>query len=490
MRHSSDLPELIFSMSPSEKRYFKRFASRHREGEKNQYVQLFDLISKQEPYSEEATRKWYFKDHPNGQFSVAKNDLYQLILRALRANHHGKSIELEIREYLDYIDLLMGRGLFEQAAKYCAKARTKAVKFETHFLLGDILQREMRLCKRKWGPEAQNELKGLQKDLKQVVGFIKNESKLRTLHDNVFPLVMSNLQSPNPAHQEEVAGILKEDVLSDEGQAHSWTAKLIFHYTHAFAARLLGNLEKVFRHYQRMVELWDATPHQVKSQPQRYLNTLMAYLDSALKIGETDEFSSLLKKINAVKSKRPDITASVFWISAHLKLRKHIDAGQHAVAKELLRETRQGLETHQKFIPEQVLILFQYHEMVLHLVSKDYRACLKVINQVLGTPNAKVREDIQAASRIFLVLVALEMPELDLLENYVRSSRRYFQNRDTMKDFEAMVLKYARELDRQPPGSFRKKLLYDFQADLSRLQKETNPHLGIEQVLVWIQQKV
>ena len=53
---SDELHKLIKSLTQSEKRFFKIYASRHIIGEQNNYVQLFDVIASQKKYNEEAIK--------------------------------------------------------------------------------------------------------------------------------------------------------------------------------------------------------------------------------------------------------------------------------------------------------------------------------------------------------------------------------------------------------------------------------------------------
>lgn len=49
---SLELHELIHSLKPSEKRYFKLEASKHNSDKKNKYLSLFEAVEKQKEYNE------------------------------------------------------------------------------------------------------------------------------------------------------------------------------------------------------------------------------------------------------------------------------------------------------------------------------------------------------------------------------------------------------------------------------------------------------
>lgn len=58
---SLKLFKLIKSMTPSEKRYFKLFASNHRPTDTNKYFQLFDAIDAQKEYNDEALKTFIYE---------------------------------------------------------------------------------------------------------------------------------------------------------------------------------------------------------------------------------------------------------------------------------------------------------------------------------------------------------------------------------------------------------------------------------------------
>ncbi|MBL0342180.1 MAG: hypothetical protein IPP71_15465 [Bacteroidetes bacterium] len=74
-KQSSDhLFRLIKSLTTAEKRYFKIFAARHTIGDKNEYVNVFDAIDKQENYNE-AKLLVTFKNSTFGHSpAIAKTD--------------------------------------------------------------------------------------------------------------------------------------------------------------------------------------------------------------------------------------------------------------------------------------------------------------------------------------------------------------------------------------------------------------------------------
>ena len=98
MKPSTELHDLIKSLSKSEKRYFKLISSLQ-SGDKN-YIRLFDYLEQQEVYDEEAVKKEFKKEIFIRHLPSEKNHLYSLILKSLRSFHADKSAASQLQEQL------------------------------------------------------------------------------------------------------------------------------------------------------------------------------------------------------------------------------------------------------------------------------------------------------------------------------------------------------------------------------------------------------
>src|SRR5688572_14543666 len=110
-RQSSDqLFRLIKSLTTAEKRYFKLFAGRHTIGEQNEYVTLFDAIDRQENYNEGKLLPLFRNSTFGTSPAIAKNRLYETILKSLHAYHAESSVEVELQRLLHYTEILFKKS--------------------------------------------------------------------------------------------------------------------------------------------------------------------------------------------------------------------------------------------------------------------------------------------------------------------------------------------------------------------------------------------
>ncbi len=122
MKVSDDLFQLIKSLDKNERRYFRLFASLQT-GSK-QYMKLFEAIDAQRSYSEEEIRQRFADEQFVRQLAVAKNYLYNLILKCLGLYHSGNGQALD--RMLQHADLLRRRALYRQALKIVTRGEQLA----------------------------------------------------------------------------------------------------------------------------------------------------------------------------------------------------------------------------------------------------------------------------------------------------------------------------------------------------------------------------
>ena len=98
----------------------------------NQYLKLFDAIDKQENYDEDDIKKKFAKEKFINQIHVAKNYLYNNILKSLRLYHSDRSKVNELMDILRDVQILYDKSLYKQCRKLLEKAKKLAYTYEKH----------------------------------------------------------------------------------------------------------------------------------------------------------------------------------------------------------------------------------------------------------------------------------------------------------------------------------------------------------------------
>ena len=138
---SDQLFNLVKSLTKAEKRNFTFYSTRIQDADSLKYIQLFDLLDKQKVLDENQILT-KLKDVDKTQYSNLKRHLYKQLMVSLRMIHIQKKTDIQVREYLDYVDILYGKGLYIQSLKILDKAKALAEKSNNDLLSLAILETE------------------------------------------------------------------------------------------------------------------------------------------------------------------------------------------------------------------------------------------------------------------------------------------------------------------------------------------------------------
>ncbi|MFM7726445.1 MAG: hypothetical protein ACKO7B_07070, partial [Flavobacteriales bacterium] len=137
MKPSSELFELIKTLTKSEKRFFK-LQSSLQSGDKN-YVRLFDVIDGMDAYDEDVVKKTFKGEKFINHLPSEKNHLYKLILKSLRGYYSETSVASGLKQDIKNIEILYNKGLFGECIKFIERAKKIATRYEKFYYLFELI---------------------------------------------------------------------------------------------------------------------------------------------------------------------------------------------------------------------------------------------------------------------------------------------------------------------------------------------------------------
>lgn len=130
---STELFDLIQSLTTNEKACFKRYARMHKSAD-NGYFKLFEVIAEQSKYCEEKVKEQLKNEKLVGYFSRAKKYLFDKILEGMRLYNADKNMEARLwRKYEDAY-FLYSRKQLKPAQRLVKKILKEAEEAECWLL--------------------------------------------------------------------------------------------------------------------------------------------------------------------------------------------------------------------------------------------------------------------------------------------------------------------------------------------------------------------
>lgn len=448
---SNALFKLIRKMTPSEKRYFKRFGLLQQKKDSNKYTLLFDAINEQTEYNEQALLKQFKGYDFINNFSEIKKYLFNQIQKALRNYHSQSSIDIILYNYLSDISVLYSKELYVECSRIIKKAKkiaTKHEKFSLLLLLNEWKRNVLRINHDVNSIQSYLD-EEIEKD-KKYIASAENES----LYFNKSLELSLQLRKKGPNQN-----ITSEMSFPEEGPQTFRAKRYLFWYQNTKGYLELDE-EKIFNASNADVQIFEENPHFIEALPKQYIISLTNLLEScANKIKYNDVFDTYMDKTIKVLdtySFDNEFTAKEKLLVYIIKCTVYGLRGNVENLKVVQQELKdQYALTNKKGYKTPDLDLYVHHELMRSsIITGDFSSALEAYNDILQL-NINYREDLQMETRLLGLIPHFELGNWLLLESMIRSALRLLQRKHSHFKLGKLFLEVIKKcvLIKQQPNS-------------------------------------
>jgi hypothetical protein len=424
--------DLIFSLTMSEKRFFKIFSQRHIIGDENDYSKLFDFIDKELNVDNSILIEQDFVKN----VSAEKNYLYRLILKSLNAFHSQNSDRRKIYDYLISIDILFQKGLYSQAVDLVLKARKLANKNELlrQELLLSELHEELLLKDQKYG-----DVVNLINEDKHLLDLVENLLSLKELttkgyHENLSKGVIRDEKDLEPFD-----ALIKNKLVKDEKNALTKRARL-----HQISVQLTynmvaGNNDMVLKYVQLIIAHYEANQHLINHTPIGYVscyfilgNAQLADKKHDLVFNTTKAYSEI-EQIDSVRKSQKALSSAFFYKNILLFQLGKVDD---------LELIESEIPKHIPFIGKAQLYDLYFQLSLSFFYQNNYKKALWWSNEILNDSKFKSRGDFMNTIKLFNLLIHFELGNDFTLEYISKSTSNYLKKKNRFYEVEKLLIKF------------------------------------------------
>ncbi len=495
-RKKDNLFELVHSLSPAEKRYFKIFVGADNQ-HSNKYLELFDLLAKKKEYDEEKLLNLSSYQGNSNRLLVAKNYLFQLLLKYLRSNRKNSTPEMEVMELLLDVQSLYSRQLLHSAKRLIDKARKIAEENDYYDLRFTIGEWQRRLVDLDNNPHHYGE--GYENILDHET-FVTEQMQINTFYFNQYKKMrFINLREgyiKRGKALDEFMACLKHPQLQDYSYATNTTAQLYFHLCYIeyfYAMREHKNRYEINR---RLKALFNKHPVLVRNHPEIHLRSLVAYQLNLLHLGLFTEFEQEIKIFESLEF--PPYAHHLKRLRSfeclHLWMYHHYAQGRF---KKAIEELVPKVEVYFEFYGHQLIYLdelFLKLEVAwMYIGMGELEKAIEWVVPLEMQVDPKLFSDHYTSHCIILMMVHYELGDAKTVGEAAKRMRDFLQSRRKMSSPEAFIinffLKASEDLGNQ---KLQKELLQNFKTELSVLRKYLYviPIYPIENIIWWVDSQV
>ena len=495
MKPSTELFNLIDSLTKSEKRFFKLNSSLQ-SGDKN-YIKIFDFIEKQKKYDEEELKLHFkgqtFIDHLPSE----KNHLYKLILKSLRAFYSDQTISAQLKQEIKNVEVLHKKALYKECTKFVKRAKKMAKRYEKFYYWFELISWERVLLEDAYEEgEFNQDINELIKEEEGVIEKLRNLAEYQILYSKINLIFKSGGFSRNDAERKIVSEIADYHLIKGKNTALSVRATSICYYIKGLCAASIRDYDDAVVNFRKVKLVMDKNPDIKQDLQGRYISTLTFLLNCYIDKNDFVNAQRFLDEIKDLHNQKEyesiDSKIKIFSSIGIGEIQLYNRKGDFAKAFELFSGIEKGLESHKNEITKEKVLLFNYSKAYTLFGNEDYKGALKSLNEVLNDNEKQLRQDIYSFSRIFNLIIHYELGNFDFVEYEVKSTSRFLNKQEKDYEIEKVFIKFIKKLAKEEYLINKKEIFQSFYNEIIELLKLPHEQVILEyfNISAWVNSKI
>ena len=493
---SDQLFKLIKSLTKAEKRNFRLYAKRVQDNNDLKFLQLFDLIDKMDHFQEAIIFK-KIKGIEKSQFSNLKRHLYKQILTSLRLIHINRKIHIEIREHIDFAQILYDKGLYLQSLKILARAKNLAYKVNNEILILEIIEFEKIIESRhitRTGPKKNLQLTN---EANAIIKTLGNEIKLSNIRMNLHSFYIEGGHVKSQEEYDKISLFLEENLPQLDFEKMSFREKIFLYQSLVWYNYILLDFERCYSYALKWVKALNENPIMINRDPDNFMRAYHYLLTSTFNIYDYDNFTihlNELEKYRKTKYGKFNSTSQIIsFLYVHLgRLNKHFMEGSFDEGVKIIPRTLRRIKRYKEKLDSHRILVFYYKIAWMHLGNNNPGKAIDYLNKIINAGSSNnLRTDIQAYSRIMFLMAYFDEENYEIMEYLVKSLRLYIKKIEQKDALLTTSLDFFRKIVKLPLGD-RRNAMKNFHKDLIMIQDapyEKRAFIYLD-ITSWVQSKL
>ncbi|KAF2330778.1 MAG: hypothetical protein REI96_17190 [Flavobacterium nitrogenifigens] len=485
---------LIKSLSKSEKRQFKIFASRLETSSNTKFIELFNILDKSEVYDEKLILKSGVIQKV--QLSNLKSYLYKQILVSIRLNIPSQNIRYQLREQMDFAVILYNKGLYKQSLKILDKTKQQALENDEKYMAYEIVEFEKLI-------ESQYITRSIQGRADELVIQAKElnyrntiSSKLSNLSLQLYGIMLKTGYVKNDEEYRYIDDYFNKHISKLDESKFGFREKYWFYNANLWRSFLVQDFLASYKFAYKWVQLFYDNPNMIYLNPVFFLKGNHYFLESLYMLKYTSNFKKYLnlleETITDPKFPANDNIASLSFLYVYNnKLNLHILEGTFAESEYLIPEILEKLKLHSEHLDEHHEMLFFYKFASIYFGNEKYNECINYLDKIINNKNLTMREDLMCFARLLSLIAHYELGKDYYLENHLKSTYKFLLKMNDLHEVQKEIIKFLRNLNNFYPADIKKefKKMHTRFVELEKNTYEKRAFLYLD-IISWLESKI
>lgn len=418
---------LIKSLATSEKRQFKLYVNRLGINVDAKFLLLFSELDKMKEYDEHIIIEK--KISTKQQLSNLKAHLYKQILVSLRMNPSHQNYRIQLREQLDFANILYQKGLYKQALKILDKTKQSALELDEKSIASEIIDLEKVI-------ESQfitRSIKGRADELIEQSTEISRQNHYATELSNLSLKLYSEMLThgyvKNDTDREKVLELFNDQIKKIKLEKLNFTEKLWYFKAHVWKNQLLQDYKYTLKYAYQWVDLFHKKPEMIFSHPVWYIKGNTYLLKILFLYGNIDileeHFENFNTTVNAENfAQNENLQALIFLTHYNTLMNIHFVKGEFFAGTKLIPEIELKMDRLRERIDEHHFMILYLKMAAMFFGSKNFEKSIEYSMKVVEC-KGNIQEDLLFHTRILILMAKYESGNDEDYDEFINSTLKF-----------------------------------------------------------------
>jgi hypothetical protein len=485
---------LIKSLSKSEKRQFKIFASRLETSSNTKFIELFNVLDKSDIYDEKLILK--SGSIKKVQLSNLKSYLYKQILVSIRLNIPNQNIRYQLREQIDFATILYNKGLYKQSLKILDKTKLQAIENDEKYIAYEIVEFEKLI-------ESQYITRSIQGRADELVIQAKElnykntiSSKLSNLSLQLYGIMLKTGYVKSDEEQKYIDDYFNKHTAKLNESKFGFREKYWYYNAYLWRSFLVQDFLSCYKYALKWVTLFYDNRNMIFLNPVFFLKGNHYLLESLFMLKYKSNFKKYLALLEETinDSQFPvndNITSLSFLYLYNNKLNYHILEGTFTESEYLIPEILTKIKLHSEHLDEHHEMLFYYKIASIYFGTEKYTESIFYLEKIINNKNLYVREDLACFARLLCLIAHYESGKDFNLESQLKSTYTFLIKMNDLHEVQKEIIRFLKKLNSIYPSDIKKEFIRMKERfiELEKNKYEKRAFLYLD-IISWLESKI
>lgn len=488
------LYQLIKSLTKSEKRAFKIYATRNSSPDAK-FIKLFDAIDKVSEYDEEQIIN-SLKGVKKRQFSNLKAHLYKQILTSLRLTNINHNVDIMLREQIDHARILYNKGLYKQSLRLLDRAKSQAHQNHRHTLKYEILTFERIIESQYITRSIRNRADELIEQANENLHTLSNYNRLANLSLRLYGIYIKAGHVRDEKDYHNISEYFKKELKPISTEDLGFFERLYLNVSYAWYSLIVQDFLLQYRYAQKWVDLFENNPDMLELEPIWYLKGQHVLLEALFILGHHKKHEAVKENLEQFLENPPtrsneNLETLGFMYLYTAKINAHFINGSFTEGLKLVPKLNKKIDKYSRTIDPHRILVFYYKIACLYFGAGENEKTIEYLNKIINYPDQKLREDLHCFARILNLIAHYELGNQVLVEYQIRSVYRFLRKMNDLNLVQQEILNFLQNLGKANGSSLKEKFkkLRERLLEINEMPYQKRPFLYLD-IISWLESKI